>query len=239
MTARHNLVGQKFGRYIVQSFSHKDNYGQLYWLCICECGTEKLVRGGHLRSGFTKSCGCYLKEVSRDVNLKDISGQTFGYLTAIRRTDKRSGRLYFWECKCACGNTCCVRTNNLTTGKTTSCGCRRISHFEETVKDILLTNTFIFEHQYALPKSGKTSRLTVDFLVFCGEIRIAIECQGRQHYEALEVFGGEIAYCKQIERDIRKKTILASLGIPLVEIPYWEKDIEPFVLKELRIWLDN
>ena len=52
-----DLKGQKFGKLLVKEFAgHKNNLRQ--WLCICECGNEKIVRGGHLTRGFTKSCGC-------------------------------------------------------------------------------------------------------------------------------------------------------------------------------------
>ena len=32
------------------------------WLCKCECGKEKIIRGSHLRNGHTKSCGCLYRE---------------------------------------------------------------------------------------------------------------------------------------------------------------------------------
>lgn len=35
------------------------------WLCRCDCGTEKVVRAQALKSGSTKSCGCYQKSVRR------------------------------------------------------------------------------------------------------------------------------------------------------------------------------
>jgi hypothetical protein len=31
------------------------------WLCICDCGTEKLVATGNLKNTF--SCGCYKKDI--------------------------------------------------------------------------------------------------------------------------------------------------------------------------------
>jgi hypothetical protein len=32
------------------------------WLCKCDCGTEKVVSGSHLRSGAIVSCGCFHAE---------------------------------------------------------------------------------------------------------------------------------------------------------------------------------
>lgn len=51
-----NLTGQKFGKLTVISKSNSKN-GKTYWLCKCECGTEKEVQTCHLRSGAIQSCG--------------------------------------------------------------------------------------------------------------------------------------------------------------------------------------
>lgn len=53
----------------------------------------------------------------------DITGEKYGLLTALVRTDVRSGTSYKWLCKCDCGYTCSVASNNLRTGHTTNCGC--------------------------------------------------------------------------------------------------------------------
>lgn len=58
---------------------------------------------------------------------KDISGQVFGYLTAIEPTDQRSsGSSIVWRCRCDClRNTCpkivYVSNNKLSKGDTRSC----------------------------------------------------------------------------------------------------------------------
>lgn len=57
-----NIVGFKFNKLTVTSFSHIDK--RAYWNCICECGNEKIVRGAHLKSGYTKSCGCLMKNIN-------------------------------------------------------------------------------------------------------------------------------------------------------------------------------
>lgn len=55
--------------------------------------------------------------------LENLSGKRFGRLTAIKLSEKRSGRKTFWECLCDCGKTKVVRTDSLKSGAVQSCGC--------------------------------------------------------------------------------------------------------------------
>ena len=52
-----DLTGKTFGHLRVERFSHIKNH-QSMWVCVCECGNEKIVMGRKLRDGLTKSCGC-------------------------------------------------------------------------------------------------------------------------------------------------------------------------------------
>lgn len=63
MSARINLVGQKYGRLSV--ISRESNIGRWSaWLCYCECGKSLTVKTISLRSGNTKSCGCFRAETA-------------------------------------------------------------------------------------------------------------------------------------------------------------------------------
>lgn len=53
---------------------------------------------------------------------KDISGQKFGKLTALRRLRNTKGKTY-WLCVCDCGNFKEVRYDMLQNGHTRSCNC--------------------------------------------------------------------------------------------------------------------
>lgn len=53
----------------------------------------------------------------------DLTGQRFGRLTVIRKTDERYKRCVVWECKCDCGQYKNVSTDYLRRGVYTSCGC--------------------------------------------------------------------------------------------------------------------
>ena len=54
---------------------------------------------------------------------KDISGQTFGRLTAIERDTNIKKHGTYWKCSCSCGKQVSIYLGNLTSGKQLSCGC--------------------------------------------------------------------------------------------------------------------
>jgi len=54
---RLNLVGKRVGKLTVKSFYGIKSNGT-YWNCICDCGVEKIVKGGTLSNNLIKSCGC-------------------------------------------------------------------------------------------------------------------------------------------------------------------------------------
>jgi len=66
LTTDIDLTGERFGRLLVISLDHKDKYSSKYWLCRCDCGNEKVIRGGSLKRGLTRSCGCLLRETARE-----------------------------------------------------------------------------------------------------------------------------------------------------------------------------
>ena len=57
-----DLTGSKFGRLAVIERVYVEGSRRVHWLCECECGTKKVVRGSHLRAGKIVSCGCYRTE---------------------------------------------------------------------------------------------------------------------------------------------------------------------------------
>ena len=51
-----DIAGAKYGRLSVVQFVGGKKHS--YWLCKCDCGAHKVVRGSHLISGNIQSCGC-------------------------------------------------------------------------------------------------------------------------------------------------------------------------------------
>lgn len=69
-----NMIGKKFGKLTVVDYhGSRDGYGTL-WLCKCDCGNEKVLRGDHLRGGKTKSCGCLFEQEIK--NISNLGRQT-------------------------------------------------------------------------------------------------------------------------------------------------------------------
>lgn len=123
-----NIAGQKFGRLTAVRATEERKQGAVVWECLCICGKTAYVSRPKLEQGHTLSCGCLQAEnVSMRNKLrqtKDITGQKFGRLTAIRATENRDNGYVVWECTCDCGNKgSYVNTHNLINGNTASCGC--------------------------------------------------------------------------------------------------------------------
>lgn len=57
---------------------------------------------------------------------KNRTGQIFDRLTVGSYAGKDSHRKPCWNCVCICGKTTVVTSNDLVTGNTKSCGCRRV-----------------------------------------------------------------------------------------------------------------
>ena len=63
--------------------------------------------------------------------VKDITGQRFGRLIAIKRVDNTCTGQVCWLCRCDCGNKTTVRSNGLCSGNTKSCGCLQKDIFSQ------------------------------------------------------------------------------------------------------------
>ena len=65
---------------------------------------------------------------------KDRAGQRFGRLTVVKDVGRTKTKRVLWLCHCGCGNETIVASNNLTGGKTQSCGCYMRDRVREASK---------------------------------------------------------------------------------------------------------
>jgi len=97
-----------------------------YYLCRCVCGKEKLVQGGSLRNGRSKSCGCSRYPfVSRD-----LTGETLGTWTVLERLADAWGSVSY-RCRCICGTERVVPENEMHRLPDGSCGCVQRQNFRK------------------------------------------------------------------------------------------------------------
>lgn len=112
-----DLTGQRYGRLVV--VRRENNKQPFSWLCQCDCGKTKIIRGTDLKLGKTKSCGCYRKEKNRI----DLTGMRFGKLVAVSLAEKNKNKHVTWNCICDCGTKVVVPAGSLRSGHSKSCGC--------------------------------------------------------------------------------------------------------------------
>jgi hypothetical protein len=65
-----DLINERFGRLVVVRREENSRAGKSRWLCICDCGNEKVVVGGNLKHRGQQSCGCLRDEVTIRRNFK-------------------------------------------------------------------------------------------------------------------------------------------------------------------------
>lgn len=181
---KENLLGQKFGRLTVVDYAENKS-GRSAWTCKCDCGVTKIINSNDLKSGNTKSCGCYKKELSSERYTIDLIGKRFGKLVVLEHKGSNKFWQSLWLCQCDCGGYKIVCRTHLTNGDTKSCGCTQ-SFGEEIISKILVENNISFEKEYTYSDllSEKGNKLRFDFAIFRdGTFSHLIEFDGIQHYD--------------------------------------------------------
>lgn len=74
------MLGEKFNMLTVVAFVGMNAHRHKEWQCLCDCGNTCIVEQGHLRTGNTKSCGCWSK--GRPKKRKQSSGKRMKDLKA-------------------------------------------------------------------------------------------------------------------------------------------------------------
>lgn len=117
-----NISGQRFVRLVAIRCIGVGNDGRI-WLCQCDCGKCAEVSAHKLASGNTKSCGCLRSDTSRLNRFQDLAGRRFGRLVVLRICGDDGHHHSVWTCQCDCGRQPNISSNQLTRGRTKSCGC--------------------------------------------------------------------------------------------------------------------
>jgi len=122
-----DLTGQRFGKLTAlrrgktERYEGRTNSTIVYWLCRCDCGVHKEIRGLSLRSGGSTSCGCNWRKPKGNVGkIGNLEKKMFGSLTALEFIANDNGNMIYL-CQCACGKKTKVRASDLIRGKRKGC----------------------------------------------------------------------------------------------------------------------
>ena len=223
MATLKNEIGNVYGYLTVIARAENDKEGRAKGLCQGKCGNQVVVRGKALRSGNTKSCGCYQKERAAQSNMDRVGslvGKKFGKLNVLEEagfvthTSGKRSRLY--KCLCDCGNYCITQHQYLTFGDTTSCGCLR-SKGEFQIAQLLKEYGYEFKQEFWFEDLRDIYPLRFDFAIFENDKLIGlIEYQGEQHTCKSNGYYNEDI----VRHDKMKKEYCENCNIPLIEIKY-------------------
>lgn len=204
--------------------------GKAMWNCLCKHCQEYCVKSfGNLQKNI--SCGCMKSKIIGDKLTHDLSGKIFNYLLVKYKIGSNISGNAQWLCLCLlCQNECIVDSNNLVSSHTVSCGCikKEKSIGAINITKVLKENNFNFKAEIRFDNLvGKNNHpYWYDFAIYKNDkiIRL-IEYDGIQHYQ--ETWGkwkSRDTLEERQQRDKEKNQYAISHNIPLVRIPYWERD---------------
>lgn len=222
-----DMTGQRFGKLLVINQAEK-RYGYLEWLCRCDCGELRVVRGSYLRCGRVTECISCARKKSHP-GPEDLIGQTFNMLTPIQFVN--SGKRGAWLCRCSCGGTTVVRSSHLKSGHIISCGCIK-SSAEQQISECLDKHNIKYQPQKTFIGCCDKKLLRFDFWLY--EYGICLEFDGQQHYQSVSLWDENCSLEDRQRHDAIKTKYCEENDIVLLRIPYWEKDNIESILSD---WL--
>lgn len=207
-----DLINQTFGELTVIEKTDKRDNNSIVWKCQCSCGNIVYWDGGRLQQTKHPHCGC----------LKSLIGQEFGKLTVINECGRSQSRDIVWECECECGTRLFLTTHALKDKRTIGCGCSK-SIGEYNISKCLKENNISFQKEYSFNDLKDIRLLRYDFAIFDNNNNIIrlIEFDGPQHSTNILFFKNNEIIKKH---DIQKNEYAKKNNIPLVRIPYSERN---------------
>jgi len=143
-------VGLRSYRLEVLSKSDKSTSKSLYVTCKCDCGNIVEVAYKHIKDGSTKSCGCYQKELSREMMLTKIHPKH------IKHSDsnKKSKHFYLFQTWMGIKQRCFNQNNK----RYYTYGGRGITIYKQWVNDYNLFKEWMLTNLGERPTTNSNKR---------------------------------------------------------------------------------
>lgn len=105
------------------------------------------------------------------------------------------------------------------------------------VKKLYKEFNVIYQHRPFFLRSSMGGQMSYD--VFISGLNIAVEYQGKQHFEPVEYFGGESAFQRTVERDKEKLELSIKNNVKILYINYWEVITPKLVQNKINSLISN
>lgn len=227
------LLNHKFGHLSVLEKDNSKPSGagrNVYWKCKCDCGKYVSVATADLLNEKKTVCNLASCQYSNSITYEDLTHKNFGDLYVIERDrieeNKHSSRMTYWKCQCKCGNISSYSRNSLIRGKYACDICSKGKSIgEKNIESILIENNILYQKQVTFPqlKGVNGGYCKFDFCIYNNENQIQriIEFDGEFHYDINNgIWNSETVK----QNDIIKNDFCKNNNIPLVRIPYWERN---------------
>lgn len=140
----------------------------------------------------------------------DLTGQRYGKLVVLSQLPKE-GMYYRYLCKCDCGNTIEVRSENLRSGRVKSCGCLKHATARNKIKD---RKDAILRREYSHLKKRNRKFTDYDNVIsydeykklvclpchFCGEVGSRTIIDRLRARQRTHICSGEVIHINGIDR---------------------------------------
>jgi predicted SprT family Zn-dependent metalloprotease len=122
-----DIIGKKFGKWIVTQLIGRDAKSNKIYLCRCDCGTEKEQRIQTVVSGETTQCrSCRMSDFNK---VENLIGKKFGSWSVIGKEKNEVRNEWYYTCICDCGTEKLISGHSLKSGNTNKCSkCRCKTH---------------------------------------------------------------------------------------------------------------
>lgn len=218
---RTNEIGNKYNRLKILDidYSQKPSIAK----CQCDCGNIAYISKTDVVNGNTKSCGCLQKERASESNIMDYSGAIFD--NGVKVLDKAYSDdrgVWHYNCICPlCGNVFQDIPARIANNHKSSCGCKTQSSNERIIESILSNYGVDYVRQKRFDDCKYKYTLPFDFAVYKdNNLLCLIEYDGKQHFESVDLFGGEEEFQVRKIRDEIKNQYCLDKGIKLLRLNY-------------------
>lgn len=216
--------------------TYKNNKTKVLMKCNV-CGAENMMLPYNISAGKScKDCAMERFYYSRKFNIdifkdrvKEVSGNDYKVVGNYKNADTKIEMIHV----------VCDKSFYITPNKFYHLGrrcphCSQKSNPEKEIYGLLKVKNIVFQEQYTMDDCKNVLCLRFDFALDIRNELILIEYNGRQHFESVDIFGGEDYLSTIKKNDKIKKEYCDKKGIKLHYIDYTQN-----IKEELNNILNN